>query len=214
MAPRNHKSVSKNRRNTPRAAQARPVGMRIIGGDFRGRKLRYGGDQRVRPMKDRVRESLFNLIGPAIEGKHAIDLFGGTGALGLEAISRGAVAATITEQHYPTAKILRENVATLQIEPLVETITADVFIWFRRGPKLPKTPWVVFCSPPYDFYVDRADDLLELIGGLMDAAPPQSIFAVESDTRFDFDRLPKAQEWDIRPYHPAVVGIYVKKEDR
>ena len=184
--------------------------MRIIGGSFRGRKLRYGGDQRVRPMKDRVRESLFNLIGPAIKGKHAIDLFAGSGALGLEAISRGAVAATLTEQHYPTAKILRENVATLQIEPLVEAITADVFIWFRRGPKLPQTPWVVFCSPPYDFYVERSEDILELIGGLMEAAPSESIFAVEADERFDFDLLANAGQWDVRTYRPAVVGVYRK----
>ncbi len=188
--------------------------MRIIGGNFRGRKLRYGGDQRVRPMKDRVRESLFNLIGPAIKGKHAVDLFAGTGALGLEAISRGAVAATLTEQHYPTAKILRENVATLEIEPLVEAITADVFIWFRRGPDLPQTPWVVFCSPPYDFYVERTEDILELIGGLIEAAPAESIFAVESDERFDFDLLPNAGQWDVRPYRPAVVGVYRKPELR
>ena len=184
--------------------------MRIIGGSFRGRKLRYGGDQRVRPMKNRVREALFNLIGPSIKGKHAIDLFGGTGALGLEAISRGAVAATLTEQHYPTAKILRENVAMLEIESLVEAITADVFIWFRRGPKLPETPWVVFCSPPYDFYVDRSEDLLELIAGLIEAAPAESIFVAESDTRFDFALLPHADQWDVRTYRPAVVGIYRK----
>ena len=184
--------------------------MRIIGGSFRGRKLRYGGDQRVRPMKDRVRESLFNLIGPSIRGKHAVDLFAGTGALGIEAISRGAVAATLTEQHYPTAKILRENVATLQLEPKVEAITADVFIWFRRCPKLPETPWVVFCSPPYDFYVDRTEDLMELIAGLIEAAPAESIFAVEADTRFDFALLPHASQWDVRTYRPAVVGVYRK----
>ncbi len=210
MTPGNPKSSKKRFRKPPPAAQARPVGMRIIGGSFRGRKLRYGGDQRVRPMKDRVRESLFNLIGPAIKGKHAIDLFAGSGALGLEAISRGAVAATLTEQHYPTAKILRENVATLQIEPLVEAITADVFIWFRRGPKLPQTPWVVFCSPPYDFYVERSEDILELIGGLMEAAPSESIFAVEADERFDFDLLANAGQWDVRTYRPAVVGVYRK----
>ncbi len=214
MSPRKHGSPKKKAKKTPRVAQNRPVGMRIIGGNFRGRKLRYGGDQRVRPMKDRVRESLFNLIGPAIKGKHAIDLFGGTGALGLEAISRGAVSATITEQHYPTAKILRENIATLEIEPLVEAVTADVFIWFRRGPELPETPWVVFCSPPYDFYVDRTDDLLELIGGLVEAAPLGSIFAVESDTRFDFELLPHAPQWDVRTYRPAVVGVYEKVEGR
>ena len=56
------------------------VGLRIIGGSLRGRRLQYTGDLRTRPMKDRVRESVFNLIGPAVVGSHAIDLFAGTGA--------------------------------------------------------------------------------------------------------------------------------------
>ena len=78
------------------------VGLRIVGGKLRGRPLAYSGDQRTRPMKDRVREAVFNLLGPAVVGSHAIDLFAGTGALGLEAISRGAVRATFLERHLPT----------------------------------------------------------------------------------------------------------------
>src|SRR5437868_14777408 len=82
------------------------VGLRIIGGSRRGRKLQYSGDVRTRPMKDRVREAVFNLLGPQIAGSHAIDLFAGTGALGLEAISRGASKATFIERHLPTAKLI------------------------------------------------------------------------------------------------------------
>src|SRR6185369_13778531 len=80
------------------------VGLRIIGGKLRGRKLQYSGDLRTRPMKDRVREAVFNLLGPGVKGSHAIDLFAGTGALGLEAISRGAAQATLIERHLPTSR--------------------------------------------------------------------------------------------------------------
>src|SRR6186997_1276149 len=75
------------RRKPPRPAAPPPAGteLRIIGGDLRGRKLEYHGDPRTRPMKDRVREAVFNLVEP--DGTYAIDLFGGTGALGLEALS-------------------------------------------------------------------------------------------------------------------------------
>ena len=184
--------------------------MRIIGGKFGGRKLRYGGDTRVRPMKDRVREAIFNLIGPAIQGKAAIDLFGGTGALGLEALSRGAVKATLIEQHFPTAAIIRENVATLKVEPIAQIVTSSVFIWHRRGVEPGDLPWVVFCSPPYDFYTDRTDQMLELIGGLMEVAPEESIFMVEADARFDFGLLPDADRWDVRTYSPTVVGVHTK----
>ncbi len=185
--------------------------LRIIGGRFRGRKLFYGGDLRTRPMKDRLREAIFNLIGPAVRKKYAIDLFAGTGALGLEALSRGAQRATLIEQHFPTAEIIRRNVAVLGVEDVTEIVTANVFIWRKRRDELCTIPWVVFCSPPYDFYVERTGEMLELIAGLTAAAPPKSIFVVEADRRFDFGQLPNADAWDIRTYPPAVVGVYVER---
>jgi 16S rRNA (guanine966-N2)-methyltransferase len=187
------------------------VGLRIIGGKHRGRRLLYSGDLRTRPMKDRLREAIFNLIGPAIQGKHAIDLFAGTGALALEAISRGADRATLIEQHHPTADIIRKNAVVLGIEPQVEIVPGNVFIWFQRRPVLPTAPWVVFCSPPYDFYVDRSQEMIELIAGLMFAAPAESLFVVEADARFEFQTLPEPQAWDVRSYPPAVVGILRKE---
>jgi 16S rRNA (guanine966-N2)-methyltransferase len=183
------------------------VGLRIIGGRFRGRRLRYGGEPGVRPMKDRVREALFNLVGPAVVGKHAVDLFAGTGALGLEALSRGAVGATFIERHFPTASVLRENIATLGVGDLAEVIVADAFLRPRWQPRLGPGPWLVFCSPPYAFYADRGPEMLDLIGSLCEAAPAGSLLAVESDDRFDTGLLPASATWDIRRYPPAVLGI-------
>ena len=111
------------------------VGLRIIGGKFRGRRLHYSGDLRTRPMKDRLREAIFNLIGPAIRGKHALDLFAGTGALALEAISRGAARATLIEQHNPTADIIRQNIAELGLEQQAEVVVGNTFIWWQRQGK-------------------------------------------------------------------------------
>ena len=194
------------------------AGLRIIGGTLRGRKLQYGGDLRTRPMKDRLRQAIFNLIGPSIRGKHAVDLFAGTGALGLEAISRGAARATLIEQHHPTANVIRQSITNLGVQQQAKIVTANTFVWRRmqRGvgmaPVLPAdTPWVVFCSPPYDFYVNRADEMLELIAGLIESAPAESDFVVEADARFDFQTLPDRQAWDVRSYPPAVVGIYRKE---
>jgi 16S rRNA (guanine966-N2)-methyltransferase len=190
--------------------QRRPVGLRIVGGRFRGRRLLYTGDPRVRPMKDRLREAIFDRIGPAIKDKHAIDLFAGTGALGLEALSRGAARATLIEQHFPTAEIIRRNMVALGVEQLARVVTADVFVWHERRPELGPAAWAVFCSPPYDFYVERAGRMLELIAGLIGTAPAGSIFVVESDARFDFGLLPEPKAWDVRSYPPALVGIYVR----
>ena len=187
------------------------VGLRIIGGQLHGRKLEYSGDLRTRPMKDRLREAVFNLIGPSIKGMHALDLFAGTGALAIEAISRGALHATLIEQHHPTANVIRKNLATLGIERQAEVVPGNVFIWFRRKPTLSEAPWAVFCSPPYDFYVERADEMRELLAGLMQAAPAESVFVVEADERFNFQSLPDAEAWNVRSYPPAVVGLYRKE---
>ncbi len=93
-------------------------------------------------------------------------------------------------------------------------LPADTFINFRRGVKLSpaaeRCAWVAFCSPPYEFYVSRRDDLLELIGKLLEAAPAGSQFVVEADERFDFGELPQADDWDVREYPPAYVGVLEK----
>jgi 16S rRNA (guanine966-N2)-methyltransferase len=197
------------------------AGLRIVGGQFRGRRLHYSGELRTRPMKDRLREAVFNLIGPEIRNKHAIDLFAGTGALALEALSRGAKSATLIEQHHPTAELIRKTIAELGLHERAEVAVGNTFIWWklrnkRQGDaagrfRLDDVPWVVFCSPPYDFYVERSDEMLELLGGLIAAAPAESLFVVETDGRFDVAALPEPQEWQVRSYPPAVIGIFRKK---
>jgi 16S rRNA (guanine(966)-N(2))-methyltransferase RsmD len=185
--------------------------LRIIGGIFRGRQLQYSGDARTRPMKDRVREAVFNLIGPAVSGKHAIDLFAGTGALGLEALSRGAARATFVERHVPTARIIGQNIGVLGVAAQTAVISADAFLWPRTqrdwSPFM-TAPWLVFCSPPWDFFAERAEEMCELIRALRERAPLNSLFVVEADARFDFGRLTSLGEWDIRSYLPAVIGMH------
>ena len=106
MGGRKRQTAEHGGRGKPRPAPVQAVGVRIIGGRFRGRKIEYAGDLRTRPMKDRVRQAVFDRLATTVRGKHAIDLFAGTGALGLEALSRGALRATFIEQHLPTAKAI------------------------------------------------------------------------------------------------------------
>lgn len=233
QAPRDRGKRNKNVGSEP-GDRGDSVGLRVIGGRLRGTKLEYAGDRRVRPMKERVREAVFNLLGEAVKGKHVIDLFTGTGALTFEAISRGATSATAIEVHFPTARTTRHNIALLEAkEPgtakKIELITTDVYFWGRKlaaydpeveakkskiesssQANLPNDiPWLVFCSPPYDFYVDREGETLELLQVLRDRAPKGSMFVIEADDRFDFDLLeaeipPKKR----RSYPPAEVGIF------
>jgi 16S rRNA G966 N2-methylase RsmD len=217
--------------------------VRIIGGNFRGRKLCYESfqledDPITRPMKHRVREAIFNLIGLEVQGCYAIDLFAGTGALGLEAISRGSLGATLIEKHVPTARVVETNIANLSVQSITELRTTSAFLWAKRDlanakfgmriaeldptpgshPQPEPVPWLVFCSPPYAFYVDRQDDMLELITALAERAPTGSLIVVEADERFNFSLLPggpvgekRTDCWQVRTYPPAVVGVWRKR---
>ncbi len=189
-------------------AAARP---RIIGGTFRGRRLIYAPDLRTRPMKDRVREAVFNLIGYGVEGKHVIDLFAGTGALGFEALSRGAASATFVDRHFPTAEVIRRNAAALEVAAVATVLPANVLLWSRRLPPLPTTiPWLIFCSPPWDLYVEQSAAVLALLNRLLEHAPSGSLLVVEADERFDLGQLPQPGEWFVREYPPAVIAILEK----
>ncbi len=186
-------------------------GVRIIGGTFRGRQLLYSGDLRTRPMKDRTREAIFNLVGVDVIGRHAIDLFAGTGALALEAMSRGAAQATLVERHLPTRNLIEDNIRALGLADKATAVFSDSFMFVRKlQPDAAGTPWIVFCSPPYDLFVERQADMLALIEGIITKMPVGSTMVVEADERFDTSLLPKSIEWRERKYFPAFVCIAEK----
>jgi 16S rRNA (guanine966-N2)-methyltransferase len=213
VAPKRKKNAEKGGAASPDTREAE---VRVIGGTFRGRRLQYHGDPLVRPMKNRTRESLFNLIGTECAGCHAIDLFAGTGALALEAISRGAVSATLIEKHVPSAKIVEANIRSLGVEDRATLLVTSAFVWAKRdlaAAASAGTPWLVFCSPPYAFFHERQSEMLDLIGRVREHAPAGSILLVEADDPFDFELLrgdatsDEYLAWDVRSYPPAVIGV-------
>jgi len=182
---------------------------RIIGGELRGRSLEFTPAARTRPMKERVRESLFNLLGVDVKGAVAIDLFAGTGALGFEAVSRGAARAVLAERHFPTADVLRRSARSLGLEDRVEVRPGDALLWTKRLPTLPTDMrWVVFVSPPWSFFAERWEELRGLIEAMMRAAPAGSVVVVEADTSFDAALLPDATAWETREVPPAVLHFW------
>ena len=200
--------------------------LRIVGGQFKGRAIQYSGDPVTRPMKDNIREAVFNLGGGWVAGKATFDLFAGTGAMGLEALSRGASQAVLVERHIPTVRIIEENVRSLDADLPATVETSDSFFWIRQFMKAPenwpKEPWVVFFCPPYALFVDRPDEMLAAIETMANAAPEGSLIVVESDSRFDVATLPEVSltsdagpvvtwQWTTRQYAPAVVSVLHKQ---
>lgn len=159
-------------------------------------------------MKDRVRETLFDLLGGSLRGRLALDLFAGTGALGFEALSRGADRAVFVERHFPTADVLRRSARDLGVANRCEVRSGDVLLWGKRVPELPvEIPWLVFVSPPWSFFGERCGELMALITAVRAAAPAGSTFVVEADTAFSADMLPDAAAWQSRAMPPAVLHL-------
>ncbi len=128
-----------------RPPNAGPGYVRIIGGSWRSRRLSLPKSESVRPTPDRVRETLFNWLQPWIAGAQCLDLFAGSGALGLEALSRGALRVVLVEQDTVVAAALRANVERLMASG-AEIIAGDA-VTYLRGAARPFD--IVFLDPPY-----------------------------------------------------------------
>ena len=159
---------------------------RIIAGSAKGRRLRVLRGTLVRPTTDRMRESVFSAISSRmrLEGAVVLDAFAGSGALGLEALSRGAERATFVECRGRVMEVLRANVAALGFEDRAELVRSDVLGWLKKfrkgvvddGGKMSQASDlsvydVAFCDPPYDF-----NSWKELLGIL-----PARLLLAESD---------------------------------
>lgn len=127
------------------ARKSGPGRIRIIGGSLRNSRLQVPGLPGLRPTPERVRETLFNWLAPVIEGSHCLDLCAGTGALGIEACSRGAARVQFVERDAGAAQALRENLARLKVDAgLVASLDASQFLQGAAQPY-----GLVFLDPPF-----------------------------------------------------------------
>jgi 16S rRNA (guanine966-N2)-methyltransferase len=126
--------------------------MRIIAGEFRSRRLRTLPGLALRPTPDRLRETLFNILSPQIEGAVFLDAYAGTGAVGIEALSRGAAHAIFLEKHRSAVKLIQENIASLAIQERATVIAGSALPLLATHPAD-----IVFLDPPYDLEGEYAD---------------------------------------------------------
>src|SRR5437016_1813443 len=129
--------------------------LRVSGGEARGRRLK--APKNIRPTQGMVKQAIFNMVGPSIEGSEVLDLFAGSGALGIEALSRGAARVTFVDQQPRGLAILRQNLDALGFKERANIIRGDVVRWLEASPEAVRSARFVFLDPPYDDVVlDRA----------------------------------------------------------
>jgi 16S rRNA (guanine(966)-N(2))-methyltransferase RsmD len=134
--------------------------LRVSGGEARGRRLKT--PKNIRPTQGLVKQAIFNMVGPDIEGAHVLDLFAGSGALGIEALSRGAASVTFVDREPRGLAILRQNLDALGLKDRARVVRADVVRWLEASPETVKAAGFVFLDPPYeDVVMDRALRVLD-----------------------------------------------------
>jgi 16S rRNA (guanine966-N2)-methyltransferase len=193
--------------NTTRLAEEGIMAMRIIAGQRRGHKIDGPSGHDTRPTSDLVRESLFNILAGLVEGRLALDLFAGTGALGLEALSRGAQRALFVERDWANVALIRRNLATLRYEDRGLVIPADVFRWATSFAPVAEEPVVVFIDPPYREYEQRPQRIRRLLVNLLKRLPAGSVLTLEASQRLDAELLPEPEAWDIRRYGSTQLAL-------
>jgi 16S rRNA (guanine966-N2)-methyltransferase len=183
--------------------------MRIIAGERRGHRIDGPKGAGTRPTSDLVRESIFNILRDAVVGRVVVDLFAGTGALGLEALSRGAARAVFVEQNRENVALIYRNVATLRFEDRARIQATDAYRWARSFTPADDEPMVVLLDPPYREYEIRWKKVNQLLALLLQKLPAGSVIALESGRALSDRVLPGFDAWDVRRYGGTQVAVRV-----
>ncbi|MDP2483287.1 MAG: 16S rRNA (guanine(966)-N(2))-methyltransferase RsmD [Candidatus Palauibacterales bacterium] len=176
------------------------MSLRIIAGEFGGRRIEAPPGRSTRPTREIVREAWFSVIGDRLPGSRVLDLFAGSGALGLEALSRGAAHVCFVEASPQALAALRRNVRALGVDSRTQVVAGDVFAALGRVARQGSQSWdLVLADPPYGSDAARrlADDF--------DGSPFADVLCVEHACGLDFAREP---DWQRR-YGPTALSIFL-----
>jgi 16S rRNA (guanine(966)-N(2))-methyltransferase RsmD len=181
--------------------------MRVIGGKFRSRPLNSANKLRVRPTSDKLRETLFNVLGPAVKESLFVDLYAGTGAVGIEAVSRGAREVILVESHPASARLVRRNLETLGIRGGTEVIEGDAVRGLEKIALRRLVADFIFLDPPYK---DLSEHLRVL--EFLDAShlvAPYGMVIVEHNRKMELpDRFARLERTRLLEQGDAALSFY------
>jgi 16S rRNA (guanine966-N2)-methyltransferase len=188
--------------------------MRVIAGRFRSRTLHARRGLDTRPTSDRLRETLFNVLAPRIGDAIFLDLYAGSGAVGIEALSRGAQEAIFVEQAEPALRAIRGNLATLGIRGGYALEARSVAAALKRLAELPRPANIVFLDPPYSQSAEYALALGLLGGECRNLMAEDAVVIAEHEKRVDLDeRYGALQRYRVLKQGDAALSFF-KAGDR
>ncbi len=185
--------------------------VRIVAGSLRGRKLACAVHSGLRPTPQMVREACFSILGNAIPDRLFVDVFSGTGVVGMEAISRGARQTVFVEKDPRSSATIEQYLQRFGIAPRAQVFKTDAYRWAERWILPTREPINVFLSPPFLDLHERPEDFLELVETLCDKLPEASVVVIQAEEPFPTRRLPNARAWDCRKYGRNLLLIWVKE---
>lgn len=180
-----------------------------MSGSLRGRKLNCNVNPHLRPTPQRVREALFNILRHVIPERPFIDIFAGTGVVGLEALSLGAADVTLIEQDHRQAQEIRDHIDAFRIGDGARVLPFDAYRWVRKW-EPPTGPVNIYISPPFPHIQTMTGDLVEMITTLQEKAPPESVIVLQSEHGSKLDGHAALNGWDKRRYGRNHLMIWQK----
>jgi 16S rRNA (guanine966-N2)-methyltransferase len=180
--------------------------MRVIAGKFRSRRLKGPGRLRLRPSSDRLRETLFNILGRSVEDSLFVDLYAGTGAIGIEALSRGARETIFIESHAAGARLVKQNLDALGIRSGAEVIEADAVRGLEKLSGRRLVADFIFLDPPY-----KGDEYLRVLEFLDDShlVAPYGLVIAEHHRRMELpERLGRLERVRLHEQGDAALSFY------
>ncbi|MER2109897.1 16S rRNA (guanine(966)-N(2))-methyltransferase RsmD [Desemzia incerta] len=180
--------------------------MRVITGEYGGRRLKAVPGESTRPTTDKIKESLFNMIGPYFDGGNCLDLFAGSGGLAIEAVSRGMDKAVLIDKAPAAIKVIQENIAVTKEEEKFKVIRGDAARVIKNLKSEQQVFDLVFLDPPY-----AKQQIVSQIEALLDnnMLSPEALIVCEVDKKVDLpETIKQAQVYKSAEYGITKIMIY------
>jgi 16S rRNA (guanine966-N2)-methyltransferase len=181
--------------------------LRIVAGSLRGRKIACTVHAELRPTPQMVREALFSILGNAIPERLFVDVFAGTGVVGLEALSRGASATYFVERDVRLANGIERHLRQFELSRQARVYRTDAYRWIAAWTPPPE-PINVFLSPPFADLHEHPDLLLQALRELQTKVAADSVIVLQSENGSPLETDAELQSWEQRHYGRNVLMIW------